>query len=823
MAEQLRAFPGLHYFEDNALDRALFFGRETEIKQLAERIIAEDLTVLFGKSGDGKTSLINAGLKPALREAGYLPVRGRIFNVPAAKTPLAALYEVITEEANAHGLTLPANWQRETLWESFLALRPTPENGLKPIVLVLDQFEELFTLMAGRPQAQENFIAQFADLVRGRLPESVREKYRAQLAALAPQSEEARQLEQLLYGSSAPALRILLSLREDYLAFLNNLGQRIPKVFASRYRLSSLTIDQARAAIAQPPEQDVLGEKKFRIEEDAIAALLKFLTVQSSRSGVNEEIVGPPQLQVLCQQLEAQMRQRGKSRISVNDLGGETGMRQLLSRYYRGILEKFPRLRLGPGPRRLIGMGGILRRLQPAHSPRLAVRRLCEDRLITAGGNRNSRHEDEILREIGVAPADLQQLVESRLLRREPRLQESFYELSHDSLVPSLQTAGGLRQAWMTSLKLVAIFALVFSFFKLGLPYVQSYYEMNSLYQAFAAAKMDESKVASFRDRLEQARPIVPAKKFAALKKEFEDWRLDTLQTAFLQSSNLYRADTLLKKIVDEYPRQTDLISTLADTLSRRQIRLIAKRYRRLVTRNAVSADTLALANDLVDSAFVAFKADVGIAKLKEELELKLGNTKKAQVFADQITGELIKNQEVSKLSVALADKNAMFRLRREPRQNLTEEDVQRMIKQYGFYCSGTWPWSNPEGKGLENYFTTPHAGETVLDGATGLLWQRSGSPVPMTFTEAQKYIAELNRQKFVGYNDWRLPTLDEAMSIVEPAGKRDLYIDAKFNAKQLLIWISDHYSAELVWVVDFSFGGCRLLVPGDYFVRAVR
>ncbi len=118
--------------------------------------------------------------------------------------------------------------------------------------------------------------------------------------------------------------------------------------------------------------------------------------------------------------------------------GGDKGMRKLLSRFYRDITGKFKLLRLGSGPRKLKGLFGLLRRLQPLHSPRLAVRHLCEDRLITAGGNRNSRHEDEIVREVGVSKGDLDELVENRLLRREPRLQESFYELSHDSLVPSL-------------------------------------------------------------------------------------------------------------------------------------------------------------------------------------------------------------------------------------------------------------------------------------------------------------------------------------------------------------------------------------------------
>ena len=152
MAEKggLWAFPGLHYFKDVPVDRELFCGRETEIKELSERILAENITVLFGKSGDGKTSLINAGLKEAVRELHYLPVQARIFNTPENISPITALYDSIKSEAAEHKLQLPGDWQKPTLWESFYGLRPAEENALKPIVLILDQFEELFTLMAAR-------------------------------------------------------------------------------------------------------------------------------------------------------------------------------------------------------------------------------------------------------------------------------------------------------------------------------------------------------------------------------------------------------------------------------------------------------------------------------------------------------------------------------------------------------------------------------------------------------------------------------------------------------------------------------------------------
>ena len=103
-------------------------------------------------------------------------------------------------------------------------------------------------------------------------------------------------------------------------------------------------------------------------------------------------------------------------------------------------------------------------------------------------------------------------------------------------------------------------------------------------------------------------------------------------------------------------------------------------------------------------------------------------------------------------------------------------------------------------------------------------MWERSGPADFKTFAGAQNYIENLNRHKFAGYSDWRLPTLEEAMSLMEPATNRGLYIDAKFDAKQRWIWMSDIYSAGVEWVADFDLGSChhRRVTDGSY-VRVVR
>ena len=94
-----------------------------------------------------------------------------------------------------------------------------------------------------------------------------------------------------------------------------------------------------------------------------------------------------------------------------------------------------------------------------------------------------------------------------------------------------------------------------------------------------------------------------------------------------------------------------------------------------------------------------------------------------------------------------------------------------------------------------------------------------------MDFDAALAYIKKLNGRSFAGFKDWRLPTLEEAMSLMEPKQKnRNLYIDPIFDKKQQWIWTSDKESASSAWVVYFYDGTCHLYhVYYGTFVRAVR
>ncbi|MBT3533014.1 MAG: DUF1566 domain-containing protein [Rhodospirillaceae bacterium] len=131
-------------------------------------------------------------------------------------------------------------------------------------------------------------------------------------------------------------------------------------------------------------------------------------------------------------------------------------------------------------------------------------------------------------------------------------------------------------------------------------------------------------------------------------------------------------------------------------------------------------------------------------------------------------------------------------------------------------------------GEGIEGSFRHGYVltGDGVIfDKATNLMWQSAGSDNAMTFGEAKDYVSALHSQKFGGYDGWRLPTIEELLSLLEPRQKNGaLYIDAKFSDRQRWIISSDNDGEGRGWGLVFYEG--KLYIPTrsfPYFVRAVR
>ncbi len=372
--------------------RQYFYGREEEVAELARRVQRKLLTVLFGQSGLGKTSILRAGLVPRLRSQGYCPVYVRIDYAREAPEPAEQIKQAIARTASNSG-----QWTQqgvavegESLWE-FLhhrgdVLRDASGATLIPL-LIFDQFEEIFTLAQlddfGRARAAR-FIADLADLVENRPPKELEAK-------LELDDSTAER-----FDFSRSDYRVVIALREDYLAPLEGLKAAMPSITQNRLRLAPMSGPQALAAVLQPG--------KSLVTEEVAAAIVRF--VAGGAEIANAE-VEPSLLSLICRELNDTRIAQGRNEISLDLLAGS----------HAGILGNFYERSLAD---------------QPA-----AVRRIIEDELLTASGYRENVAEERLLNSFkaaGAGPDTLAVLVNRRLLRIEERLDVRRVELTHDVL-----------------------------------------------------------------------------------------------------------------------------------------------------------------------------------------------------------------------------------------------------------------------------------------------------------------------------------------------------------------------------------------------------
>lgn len=199
-------------------------------------------------------------------------------------------------------------------------------------------------------------------------------------------------------------------------------------------------------------------------------------------------------------------------------------------------------------------------------------------------------------------------------------------------------------------------------------------------------------------------------------------------------------------------------------------------------------------------------------------------DTAEALKLAENITNEALKVDPALRegMTKALAERN-VIQLRNTPLV-VAEEDAEEIFKM------------NSDGYPLEyiqNHYED--RGEVVLDHATGLMWQKAGSSEELIYADAQAYIQQLNQRNFAGYNDWRLPTIPELMSLLEPEKQsNELYINPVFESpkEMLFAWywssnlrrIKDESSPESAWGVGFYDGYVYWFnLNHNIYVRAVR
>jgi hypothetical protein len=426
---------GLHEFTEDI--QSFFHGREGETENLLNMVRRRGLTVLFGQSGLGKSSLLQAGLFPRLRAERFLPVYIRLNHKEdssemGAPTLREQVKEFITREVrhaiergelsanpDDKSVVSPAPRADESVWRYLhrrvSELRDRDGHPVVP-VLVFDQFEEIFTLERSGKIGENGyrpFLRELADCVENRLPEEIKER-------LELDPDARRECANLELGRQK--YRIILSLREDYVAHLDDLSEMMPSTMENRMRLLPLDGLQALKAVLDPGRKLVKPPVARRIVRFVAASKREeFRADQGGDGEAGEELdltelkVDPALLSMVCSALNKKRLRSTPPLPEISEALVKESSKSILRDFYTDCFR------------------------EPQMQP---VRKFVEEQLLTASGFRDSielgRAEAELLK-LGVeAPASaLERLVKQRLLRVMERRSESEperLELTHDML-----------------------------------------------------------------------------------------------------------------------------------------------------------------------------------------------------------------------------------------------------------------------------------------------------------------------------------------------------------------------------------------------------
>jgi WD40 repeat protein len=390
-------WPGLAAFRE--ADQAFFKGREAVIEEVVRIVTRSPVTVLFGVSGLGKTSLLRAGIFPGLRLNGILPIYVRLRHGDDSGSLRQQVWDTLAAAVDATSVEAPEPDEDGTLWEYFHRRDVrfwNERNRLVTPLLVFDQFEEIFTVGRGnvdRRQRSEAFLSELADLAEARPPAAVKDRL---------QSDPELALH---YTLADRPCKLMLSLREDFLADLSDLTGRMPSVHHNTFRLQRMSAGEALRVV----------QVEGLMDADVAERVVAFVAAPDHDEAAHGALgaIEPALLSVFCRELNLKRQAQARSAITA-DLVDGSATRIIADFYHRAMAE--------PG----LGTG---------------VRRLIEEKLLTRSGYRNVIAEEEALVEPGVSADDLDRLIALRLLRREDtgRKGQARIELTHDVLTEPIR------------------------------------------------------------------------------------------------------------------------------------------------------------------------------------------------------------------------------------------------------------------------------------------------------------------------------------------------------------------------------------------------
>lgn len=195
----------LDYFTKE--DLAIFFGRDLENDLLLSTIIANKVSLFYGRSGAGKTSLLLAKTLPLLEGMGYVVIYARMLAEPLAELKASIQGKPVSQlQQTSRSLSLCEVIERKVTAE-------------QRVILVMDQFEEFF--LRHGDIVREKFFQEVADCLR----------------------------------LSPIEIHCVFSLRDDFLGALDEINRYLQDdVFLHRCKVESFTQDKALLAISRPAE-----------------------------------------------------------------------------------------------------------------------------------------------------------------------------------------------------------------------------------------------------------------------------------------------------------------------------------------------------------------------------------------------------------------------------------------------------------------------------------------------------------------------------------------------------------------------------------------
>ena len=302
-SHSLEPYRGLRAFQDSDLDVPFFFGRDRERRQIEANLMASRLTVLYGETGVGKSSVLRAGVAHHLRSTAEAnrDARGEpelavvVFDAWRDDPVEALRREVAKEVTRTLGGTLEPADEDVPLPE---ALRTWQQLLGGDLYVILDQAEEYFLYQ--RPDEHlERFAVEFPAAV---------------MAAELP-------------------VHFLLAIREDAVAKLDAFKASIPNVLGNYLRLDHLDADAARRAIVGPVSRynELVGEHDaVRLEPELVATVLEQVTAGRVGRGQNGRLaqgvsngagrVETPYLQLVMQRLWDEERAAGSRALRLETL-----------------------------------------------------------------------------------------------------------------------------------------------------------------------------------------------------------------------------------------------------------------------------------------------------------------------------------------------------------------------------------------------------------------------------------------------------------------------------------------------------------------------